>query len=152
MKKLFLLIGLVVFLMPTFANAEKDFLEKIYFEEEQYLGCDREFSFYILRKKVLFFDFSKVVVDNGMFTFYLKTNYFTDDLIEGEKDVFENKKVIFKFKIHPSLPEPMVEYVSIDQDGLSTNTLLKCVNSYQLGIHCVMNPNNPRCTVGGWLK
>ena len=149
MKKLLLLVGLVVFLTPSFANAEKDFLEKIYFEEEQYLGCDREFSFYILRKKVLFFDFSKVVVDNGMFTFYLKTNYFTDDLIEGEKDIFENKKLINQFIIHPSLSKPMVEYFSIDQDGLiTTNTILECVNSYKLGIHCVMNPNNPRCTVG----
>ena len=79
----------------------------------------------------------------------MKTNYFTDDLIEGEKDIYENNRINDQFIIHPSLSKPMVEYVSIDQDGLiTTNTELKCINTYELGIHCVMNPNNPRCTVG----
>ena len=150
MKKLLLLVGLALFLVTSSAKAEKSFLEKIYFAEDQYLGCDREFSFHIIKKKILFFDLSKVIANDGTLgSYFLKTNYFTDDLIEGEKDIFENKKVIKKFKIHSGLPNPKVEYVLIDQDGLiTTNTLLECVNTYELGIHCVKNINNPRCTVG----
>ena len=149
MRKFILLVGLIVFLTPMVVNAEKSFLEKIYFVEEQFLGCNREFSFHILKKKILFFDLSKVRVDNGTINYFLKTNYFTDDLIKGEKDIYENNRINDQFIIHRSLPKPMVEYISIDQDGLiTTNTDLECVNSYQLGIHCVMNPNNPRCTVG----
>ena len=149
MKKLLLLVGLVLFLVTSSAKAEKSFLEKIYFAEDLYLGCDREFSFHILKKKILFFDLSKVIANNGTLgSYFLKTNYFTDDLIEGEKDIFENKKLIDKFRIYPSLPNPIVEYISTDQDGLVTTISLECVNSYQLGIHCVKNINNPRCTVG----
>jgi len=52
MKKLLLLVGLFLFLVTSSAKAEKSFLEKIYFVEDQYLGCDREFSFYIVKKNL----------------------------------------------------------------------------------------------------
>ena len=131
MKKLLLLVGLVVFLTPIVVNAENNFLDKFYYKKEQYLGCERGFSFRILKKNILFFDLSKVVVNiSEMWTLYLVKTNFNDDFIEGEVP-WEN--ALDKFKIYPN--EPMVEYTCFYNNNITIHSLLKFSNTHTLCIH-----------------
>ena len=133
MKRLFLLIGLVVFLTPSLVSAKeptlKNFLNNIYYNKETLLTCSElELSFRIIEKKILFFDAREVVVSYGLFSARMFPTYFSSDLIEGDID-YEVYPWLDKFKIYPNLKEVVVTRFQ-DNDYLFREKKCKLLERY----------------------
>ena len=63
--------------------------------------------------------------------------HFCDKFVYAD---LSNKKVIEKFKIHPSLSKPRVEYVSIDQDGDGNVDKDEFSTHFNNSIRALLNP------------